>query len=163
MEPGLLVLGKRHIETLCFPLHPMILQIISILQIHPMQLTPNSLKCTVATIILNEVEKKGITVEDFLFAYKAVKTPQNPKAPAKQFLTFYLSARKYHVYSGKLSVDKDWETTGGLFVISGDWISPKFDSAAFSFVNKFTRCKFHCRYDLLYTFYISFLINCLIF
>ena len=44
------------------------------------------LKCIVATIILNEVEKKGITVEDFLFAYNAVKTPTftatNPKAPA---------------------------------------------------------------------------------
>ena len=25
LEPGLLVLGKRHIETLRFPLHPMIL------------------------------------------------------------------------------------------------------------------------------------------
>ena len=36
LEPGLLVLGKRHIETLCFPLHPMILQILSTLQIHPM-------------------------------------------------------------------------------------------------------------------------------
>ena len=83
LDPGLLVLGKCHIETICFPLHPMILQILSILQIHPMQLTPNSLKCIVATIILNEVKKKGITVEDFLFAYKAVKTPSNPKAPAK--------------------------------------------------------------------------------
>ena len=47
------------------------------------QFTPNSLKCIVATIILNEVEKKNIMVEDFLFAYKAVKTPTNPKAPPK--------------------------------------------------------------------------------
>ena len=31
LEPSLLALGKRHIETLCFPLHPMILQILSIL------------------------------------------------------------------------------------------------------------------------------------
>ena len=31
LEPGLLVLGKRHIKTLCFPLHPMILQILSTL------------------------------------------------------------------------------------------------------------------------------------
>ena len=83
LEPGLLVLGKRHIETLSFPLHPMIFQIFSVLQIHPMRLTPNSLKCIVATIILNEVEKKGITIEDFLFAYRAVKTPQNPKPLAK--------------------------------------------------------------------------------
>ena len=75
LEPGLLVLGKHHIETLCFPLHPMILQIFSILQVHPMQLTPHSLKCIVATIILNEVEKKGITIEDFLLAFRVVKTP----------------------------------------------------------------------------------------
>ena len=83
LEPGLLVLGKRHIETLRFPLHPMILQILSTLQVHLMQLTPNSLKCIIATIILNKVEKKCITVEGFLFAYKAVKTPLNPKAPDK--------------------------------------------------------------------------------
>ena len=107
LEPSLPVLGKHHIETFRFPLHPMILQILSILQIHPMQFTPNSLKCIVATIILNEVDKRGITVEDFLFAYKVVKTPQNVKAPAKQFLTFYLSSRKYHMYSSKLAVDKD--------------------------------------------------------
>ena len=141
LEPGLLVLGKRHIETLRFPLHPMILQILSTLQVHSIQLTPNSLKCILATIILNEVEKKDITVEDFLFAYKVVKTPSNPKAPAKQFLTFYLSARKYYVYSGKLSVDKDWENVGGLFVISGDWMSLKFDISVFPLVNKFTRGK----------------------
>ena len=67
LEPDLLVLDKFHIETLHFPLHPMILQILSTLQLHLMQLTPNSLKCIVATIILNEVEKKGITVKDFLF------------------------------------------------------------------------------------------------
>ena len=141
LEPGLLVLGKRHIETLRFPLHPMILQIFSILQVHPMQLNPNSLRCIVATIILNEVEKREITVEDFLFAFKVFKTPQNAKAPIRQFQTYYLSSRKYHVYSGKLSVDKDWETAGGLFVISGDWMSPKFDYIAFPLVNKFTRCK----------------------
>ena len=107
LDSGLLVLGKHHIETIRFPLHPMILHILSVLQVYPMQLTPNSLKCIVATIILNEVEKKNIMVEDFLFSYKAVKTPTSPKAPPKQFMTFYLSARKYYVYSGKLFVDKD--------------------------------------------------------
>ena len=121
-----------------------------------MQLTPKSLKCIVATIILNEVEKQWIIVEDFLFAYKAVKNPQNPKTPAKQFLTFYLYARKYHVYSGKLSVDKDWEIAGGLFVISDDRMSPKFDMFAFLLVNKFTRCKFHCCSNLLNSFIFLF-------
>ena len=73
LEPSLLVQGKHHIKTLCLPLHPMILQIISIMQIHPMQLTPNSPKCIVATIILNEVEKKGITVEDSCLLTKMLK------------------------------------------------------------------------------------------
>ena len=107
LDSGLLVLGKHHIKTIRFWIHLMILQILSVLQVHPMKLTPNSLKCIVATIILNEVEKKNITVEDFLFAYKAMKTPTSPKAPPKQFITFYLSARKYYVYSGKLAVNKD--------------------------------------------------------
>ena len=125
LDVGLLVLGKRHIETIRVPIHPMILQVLSLLQLHPMQLTPNSLKCIVASIILNEVEKKNITVDDFLFAYKVVKTPTNSKAPPKQYLTFYLSAnnpfsKKYFMYSGKQVVDRDWEIAGGLFVISGD-------------------------------------------
>ena len=85
----------------------MILQIQSVLQVNPMHLTPNSLKCIVATIILNEVEKKNIMVEDFLFTYKAVKTPINPKAPPKQFVTYYLSGRKYYLYYEKLAVDKE--------------------------------------------------------
>ena len=109
-----------------------------------------------ATIILNEVEKKGITVEDFLFAFRVVKTPQNSKAPVKQFLTFYLSSRKYHVYSRKFPVDKDWETAGGLFVTSGDWMSPKFDSAVFPLVNKFTDCKSYCCSTSLFTFLFFF-------
>ena len=85
----------------------MILQILFVLQVRPMQLTPNSLKCIVASIILNKVEKKNITVEDFLFAYKAMKTPTNTKAPPKQYVTYYLSAKNYYVYSRKLAVDKD--------------------------------------------------------
>ena len=49
-DENLLVLGKRHIETIRLPIHPMILQFLSALQIHPMQLTPNSLKFIVAAI-----------------------------------------------------------------------------------------------------------------
>ena len=108
LNSGLLVLGKRHIETIYFPLHPMILQILSALQVHLMQRIPNSLKCIVASIILNEVGKKKIKMEGFLFAYKAMKTPTNTKAPPKQYLTYYLSAKKYHVYSSKLVVGRDW-------------------------------------------------------
>ena len=127
-----------------------------------MQLTPTSLKCFVATIILNEVEKKNITVEDFLFAYKAVKTPTNPKAPPKQFVAYYLSARKYYVYFRKLAIDKDWESAGELFVINGDWMSPHFDSSTFLLVNKFTRRKFYCCSALLFYHIILFflLMNC---
>ena len=128
----------------------MIFQILSVLQVHSMQLSPNSLKYIMATIILNEIEKKNITVEDFFFAYKAVKTPTNPKAPPKQFVTYYLSARKYYVYSGKLAVDKDWESVGELFVISGDWMSPYFNSSAFPLVNKFTCRKFYHYSALLF-------------
>ena len=56
------------------------------------------------------------------------------------------------MYPGKLAVDKDWETTSGLFVISGDWMSPKLDYADFPLVNKFTRGKPHCRSTQLFTF-----------
>ena len=94
-----------------------------------------------------------------------MKTPSNPKAPAKQFLTFYLSARKYYVYSGKLSVDKDWENVGGLFVISADWMSLKFDTSAFPLVNKFNHGKLHYYFSMfLYRLILYFFsMTCLIF
>ena len=95
-------------------------------------------------------------MEDFLFAYKVVKTPTNPKAPPKQFVTYYLSARKYYVYYGKLSVDKNWENAGGLFVISGDWMSPHFDGSPFSLINKFTHCEFYCCSTLLFFIFYYF-------
>ena len=58
----------------------------------PMQLTPNFLECIVATIILNEVEKKNITVEDFLFSYKVMKQPQTLKLlPNSLWLSISLS------------------------------------------------------------------------
>ena len=128
-----------------------------------MQLTPNSLKCIVAAITLNKVEKKNITVKDFLFSYKVVKTPTNPKAPPKQFMTFYLFATKYYVYSGKLAIDKDWESADGLFVISSDWMSPHFDSFAFPLVNKFTHHNFYyCSTLVSYHILLYFLLmNCL--
>ena len=54
------------------------------------------------------------------------------------------------MYSGKLAVDKDWENVGRLFVISGDWMSPHFDSSTFPLVNKFTRYKSHSCSVLLF-------------
>ena len=117
----------------------MILQFLFSLQIHPMQLTPNSLEFIVATINLNEVEGKGIIVNDLLFTFNIKKTLSKPNSP-KQYLTYYLSASKKHfMCSGKLVVDKDWETSGELYAISGEWIPPNFDRANFCLVDRCTQ------------------------
>ena len=122
----------------------MILQFLSALQIHLMQLTPNSLKFIMATIILNEVEGKGITVNDLIFTFNIKKTPSKPNSP-KQYLTYYISASKKHfMFYGKLAVDKDWETARGLYAISGVWIPPNFDRAHFLLVDRFTQSKYNC-------------------
>ena len=84
-----------------------------------MQLTPNSLKFILAAIILNETEGKGMTVNDLFSTYNVKKTPSKPNSP-KQYLTYYLSASKKHfMFIDKLVVDKDWETAGGIYTISG--------------------------------------------
>ena len=104
----LIVLGKKHIEIVRLPIHPFILQFLYALRLHPMQLTPNSLKFLVASIILNEVEKKGITVEDLLFAFKIKRTPTKSSAPKSQFGTYYLLASKnFYIFSGSAVVDND--------------------------------------------------------
>ena len=114
-----------------------------------MQLTLNSLKFIVAAIILNEVEGKGITVNDLLFTFNVKKTPSKANSP-KQHLTYYLFAsKKYFMFFGKLAVDKDWETTGGLYAISGEWIPLNFGRTNFPLVNKFTQSKYCCSVFLL--------------
>ena len=105
----------------------------------PNAIKPNSLKCIVTFIILNEVEKKGITIEDLLFAYKVNRSPSN-----KPYWTFYFTSRRYFLYTGKQPIDKDWETTGGLYVISGAWASSHFNGTAFPLINNFSRGKLLC-------------------
>ena len=118
---NLLVLGRKHIETIHLPIHPLILQFLSALHLHPMKLTPNSLKFLVASIILNEVEKKNISVEDLLFAFNVERTPSKSGTPKGQLSTFYLSASKnFYIFSGSAAVDKDWDALRGLLVISGE-------------------------------------------
>ena len=77
----ILILGKKHIKTIRLPIHPMIIQLVSALQVHSMQLTPNALKFIVASIILNEVEGKDIIVNDLLYAFRVSKTLTNLNAP----------------------------------------------------------------------------------
>ena len=113
-----------------------------------MQFNPNSLKYIVSSIILNEVEKKGITIEDLLHAYKVNKSPNK-----KPYHTFYFTSRKYFMHSGKQPVDKDWETDGDLYVISGTWAFPHFDYSTFPLVNYFSHCKLLCFFKYPFLLY----------
>ena len=91
-----------------------------------------------------KLKEKGITVNDLLFTFNVKKTPLKPNSH-KQYLTYYLLASKRHfMFSGKLAVDKDWETAGGLYAISGEWIPPNFDPANFPLVDRFTQSKYSC-------------------
>ena len=85
-DDNLLVLGKRHIETIHIPIHPIILQFLSSLQILSMQLTLNSFKFIVAVVILNEVEGKGITINDLLFTINVKKTTSKSKPQETSYL-----------------------------------------------------------------------------
>ena len=114
-----------------------------------MQLTPNSLNFIVAVIILNKVEGKNIMVNDLLFTFNVKKTPSKPGTP-RQHLTYYLSASKFFfMFSGKLAIDKDWETVGGFYLIGGDWIPQGFNRTLFPLVNRFTQSKYYCSVFLL--------------
>ena len=105
---NLIMLGKKHIETIHLPIHPLILQFLAALHLHPMQLTPNSFKFLTASIILNEVEGKDISVEDLLYIFKVKRTQSKPGLPKNQMGTFYLSASKnYFMFSASTTVDKD--------------------------------------------------------
>ena len=118
-----IVLGRKHIETMRLPINPLILQFLYALCLRPMQLTPNSFKFLTASIILNEVEKQDIIVEDLLFVFKVKKTPTKPDAPKSPLGTYYLSASKnFFIFSASTRVDKGWDSPRTLLVISGEWI-----------------------------------------
>ena len=86
-----------------------------------MQLTPNSFKFLIGSIILNEVEGKDISVEDILYVFKVKRTPSKPGLPKNQMGTFYLSTSKnYFMFSASTTVDKDWDRN--VLVVSGAWI-----------------------------------------
>ena len=79
----------------------MILQFLSALQIHSLQLIPNSLKFIVAAITLNEVEGKGITVNDLLFTFNVKKHPQTGYSQATSYILPFCLQEILHVF---------WET-----------------------------------------------------
>ena len=134
-----IVLGRKHIETIRLPIHPLILQFLSALRLHPMQLTPNSLKFLTASIILNEVEKKDITVEDLLFVFKVKRTPTKPGTPKSPFSTYCLSTSKnFFMFSASTVVDKDWDSLRTLLVVGGEWIPKDFNRTIFPLVTKFS-------------------------
>ena len=142
----LLVLDKKHIETIRLPIHPLVLQCLSTLQVHPMQLIPNSVKFIVAFAILDEAEGKNISLCDLLYAFR-FKTLTNPNILPKGYNTFYLSSnnpssKKVFMFTSKLAVDKDWETTGGLFFINGEGIPSSLNCEAFPLPHIFARSKF---------------------
>lgn len=92
-----------------------------------MQLNPNSIKMLTAIVILNEKEYRGVTCKDLLFALFIKKTPSI--GDKRLYTTYSLAmnnpiSKKYFIYFGKLAVDKIWDTFGGLYIISGEWISP---------------------------------------
>ena len=146
-DDNLIVLGRKHIETIRLLIHPLILQFLSTLRLHPMQLTPNSLKFLVTSIILNEVEKKNITVEDLLFAFNVKRTPSKPGAPKSQMSTYILSGSKnYYIFARRAAVAKDWDSPRNLLVVSGEWVPQGFNRTHFPLVNTFSTGKNVCLY-----------------
>lgn len=126
---GVLVLGRWHIEILCFPIHYLILQFAIAHKLYLMKLTPNSLQCLVASIILNEVKGKGITLANLLYTLQINKTPFAPSGPPQSYYTFYLTANnpssKNFIYF--LWKTSHWQRMGnhiGLFVIVGTRFLP---------------------------------------
>lgn len=67
IEDGCIVLRRRRLETLRFPLHSLIHHLFVITNLYPMQLNLNSLRVLVAAAILNHTSNLQITCEDIFF------------------------------------------------------------------------------------------------
>ena len=102
-----------------------------------MQLTPNSFKFLTASIILNEVEGKDISVEDLLYVFKVKRTPTKSSLPKSPIGTFYLSTSKnYFMFSASTTMDKDWDRN--ILVVSDAWFPKDFNHSIFPLVDRFS-------------------------
>ena len=99
---GSLVLGRKHLEWLQFPLPPLVHQFFSLTGIHPMQLNANGIMILMGLSALSILLNTHIDLEVVFYAYKMTTIPKKSSYP-----TFYLQPLPgRHIFWGLLKIDK---------------------------------------------------------
>ncbi|PON66240.1 hypothetical protein PanWU01x14_111060 [Parasponia andersonii] len=134
---GSIVLGRKHLECLRFPLPPLVHQFFALTGIHPMQLNANGIMILMGLSVLSVIYNTHIDLEVVFYAYKLVLIPKKSSYP-----TFYLQPLPgRHIFWGLPRSDKLWDSHARLYTVGGAWCSPWVNGEHFQIPSVFLQSK----------------------
>ncbi|PON54362.1 hypothetical protein PanWU01x14_195910 [Parasponia andersonii] len=134
---GSIVLGRKHLDCLRFPLPPLIHQFFALTGIHPMQLNANGIMILMGLSALSVIYNTHIDLEVVFYAYKLVLIPKKGSYP-----TFYLQPLpRHHIFWGLPRSDKQWDSHARLYTVGGAWCSPWLNGEHFQVPSVFLQSK----------------------
>ncbi|PON41487.1 hypothetical protein PanWU01x14_289320 [Parasponia andersonii] len=134
---GTIVLGRKHLDCLRFPLPPLAHQFFGLTGIQPMQLNANRIMILMGLSALSVIYNTHIDLEVVLYAYKLVLIPKKSSYP-----TFYLQPLPgRHIFWGLPRSDKQWDSHARLYAVGGVWCSPWVNGEHFQVPSVFLQSK----------------------
>ncbi|KAL6284789.1 hypothetical protein ACE6H2_015718 [Prunus campanulata] len=114
---GALVLSPSHLEFIRFPLHPLFHLVLNSLNLHPMQLNPNSYLLISGMLVVGLKWGVSLGFLDFFYHHYVATVRCETEY-------FYLTPRLNRKFFGyKPSSAKDWKTRP--LMITGNWAAPE--------------------------------------
>ncbi|PON38248.1 hypothetical protein PanWU01x14_314040 [Parasponia andersonii] len=134
---GSIVLGRKHLDCLRFPLPPLVHQFFALTGIHPMQLNANGIMILMGLSALSVIYNTHIDLEVVFYTYKLVLIPKKSSYP-----TFYLQPLPgHHIFWGLPWSDKQWDSHARLYAVRGAWCSPWVNGEHFQVPSVFLQSK----------------------
>ncbi|PON54255.1 hypothetical protein PanWU01x14_196450 [Parasponia andersonii] len=117
---GSIILGRKYLDWLRFPLPPLVHQFFALTRIHPMQLNANGVMILMGLSTLSVLYNLHIDLDVVFYAYKLTLIPKKSSYP-----TFYLQPLPgRHIFWGLPRSDKQWDSHAKLYAIGEAWCSP---------------------------------------
>ena len=121
LPSGSIMISELHLQNLRLPFLPFFHYYFAIHDIHPLQLSINSIRTMSGFVLLNLIKDLGLGLLDFHLCYVRVKSTKSAK--------YFLSPRKGWVcFSGIPYKDPEPKY---YFPLSGNWRSPLVNHSAF--------------------------------
>lgn len=119
IRDGALVLSPSHLKYIRFPLHPLFHVVLSVLDLHPMQLSPNSYLQLSAFLALGLQVGASIDCSDFFHFHDCIQIREEVD------YFHFASKPNCRTFVNKPSSHKNWKHRPLL--ITGNWAAPELN------------------------------------